>query len=186
METYQEIYYKIRKLILPIDLILRSIPDNSNILDLGCGKGILVKQLQNYNNYVGVDINIYDKKINNKLKFIKENCSNFIKKDLTEYNIFVLIDLLHHIDKDEQYKLVYTLARKMKKGDTLIIKDMSSRNIIYKYWNLLHDLIISKQIINYVDFDDIISNLEIKNFKIEKFYKKIFLYDHIFLILKKV
>ena len=94
--------------------------------------------------------------------------------------------MLHHIDKDEQYKLVYTLARKMKKGDTLIIKDMSSRNIIYKYWNLLHDLIISKQIINYVDFDDIISNLEIKNFKIEKFYKKIFLYDHIFLILKKV
>ena len=96
-------------------LNLRFIPDNSNILDLGCGKGILVKQLQNYNSYVGVDINIYDNKINNKLEFIRENCSNFIKKDLTEYNIFVLIDLLHHIDKDEQYKLVYTLARKMKR-----------------------------------------------------------------------
>ena len=60
-------------------LILRSIPDNSNILDLGCGKGILVKQLQNYNNYV-VDINIYDNKINNKLKFNRENCSNLLKK----------------------------------------------------------------------------------------------------------
>ena len=54
----EENIYKIRPLILPINDILKFIPSKSSILDLGCGKGLLVDHIQNFKFYTGVDLNV--------------------------------------------------------------------------------------------------------------------------------
>ena len=46
MAIPKKIYFKIRPLILPIDDILKWIPINANILDLGCGKGIIANYIK--------------------------------------------------------------------------------------------------------------------------------------------
>ena len=68
------IYFKLRPLILPIDEILSFIPLNAHILDLGCGKGLLLEHIKNFKSYKGVDLNVpsdkYKDEINNSVTLI--------------------------------------------------------------------------------------------------------------------
>ena len=104
MAIPKKIYFKIRPLILPIDDILKWIPANSSILDLGCGKGILANYIKNFNSYLGVDL-VVPLSDNTKIKFKKSNCLSFIENDISKYNTFLIIDLLHHIPKKLQLSL---------------------------------------------------------------------------------
>ena len=54
----KNIYFKLRALILPVNEILSFIPKRANILDLGCGKGLLLENLKYYKSYTGVDLSV--------------------------------------------------------------------------------------------------------------------------------
>jgi len=185
MEIPKKIYFKLRPFILPIDEILFHIPSNSSILDLGCGKGLLINNIKNFKNYVGVDLNTINQKIKN-IEFIKNDCLTYIERDLGEFNTFLIIDLLHHISPEFQKVLLKNILIKIKKGDILIIKDINPRGLLYKFWNSFHDLMISNQLINYFNFKNFESEIDKVQFSVKSFYKRIFLYDHYFLILKKI
>ena len=45
MEIYKKSYIYLRKKILPMETIVGLIPNESNILDIGCGKGIVLVSL---------------------------------------------------------------------------------------------------------------------------------------------
>lgn len=185
MEKFEELYFYLRKKILPIEIIINLIPNDSNILDLGCGKGIVLKSLKKFKRYVGVDQNISSFK-NNKInaEFIKEDCLEFLKRDLNKFDVFILIDLIHHIKKKEQEIFLKKLLKLMKNGDILIVKDIYPKNMWTRYWNYMHDLLISREKITYFDFKKF-QKIHCKNHLVETFYKRIFLYDHYFFILKK-
>tara|TARA_B100000963_G_C22626823_1_gene672815 strand:- start:1153 stop:1713 length:561 start_codon:yes stop_codon:yes gene_type:complete len=185
MEIPKNIYFKIRPLILPISDILKFIPPYSSILDLGCGKGLLVKHIKNFKSYTGVDLNLMQRDISKNIKFIKDDCSQFIDNDLKKFNTFLLIDLLHHIPKDKQTLFLNKLIKNIKIGDIIIIKDILPRGLVFKFWNSFHDYIISKQIINYFEFNNFKESLNPDISIVADYYKRIFLYDHYFLILKK-
>ena len=72
----------------------------------------------------------------------------------------------------------------MKNGDILIVKDIYPKNMWTRYWNYIHDLLISREKITYFDFKKF-QKIHCKNHLVETFYKRIFLYDHYFFILKK-
>ncbi len=185
MEIPKKIYFKLRPLILPINDILSLIPEKANILDLGCGKGLLLSNLKYFQTYTGVDLNIPIKSKNTNVNFIKTDCTKYLNRNLSHFDTFLLIDLLHHINLSEQFPFVNKLLYGMKKDDILIIKDIRPKNFITKFWNAFHDLIVSNQIINYFDFNNIEKNIP-ENFTIlKKYYKRIFLYDHYFLIIKR-
>ena len=148
MAIPKKIYFKIRPLILPIEDILKWIPINANILDLGCGKGIIANYINNFNSYLGVDLVINSSDKNNKIKFEKSNCLSFIERDINKFDTFLVIDLLHHIPKRLQEPFLNNLISKMKSGDTLIIKDIYPKNLFTKFWNSFHDLLISNQFIH--------------------------------------
>ena len=185
MEIPKNIYFKIRPLILPINDILKFIPSESSILDLGCGKGLLVKHINNFRSYTGVDLNVKQQTQSNNINFIKDDCTQFVSNNLDYFNTFLLIDLLHHIPINQQSLFLNNLIKNIKLGDIIIIKDILPRGFIFRFWNSLHDFIISKQIINYFEFykfkDKLNSNIQI----VASYHKRIFLYDHYFLILKK-
>ena len=186
MAIPKKIYFKIRSLILPIDDILKWIPINANILDLGCGKGIIANYIKNFNSYLGIDLVIHSSEKDSKIKFKKSNCLSFIEKDISRFDTFLVIDILHHIPKRLQESFLNNLISKMKTGDTLIIKDIYPKNIFTKFWNAFHDFLISKQVIRYFNFDDFEERIE-TNIKIKKkYFLRLFLYDHYFLILSKI
>lgn len=188
MKIPKYLYYKIRPLILPINEIILHIPDYANILDLGCGKGLVPHNLKNYKSYTGVDLNVPINSSNtlNNINFIRDNCINYINQNLEKFDTFLVIDLLHHLNPNDQLFFTNTLLDLVKQGDVIIIKDIHPKNFLTKFWNSFHDLLVSKQIINYFNFQKFESNIP-KNFKIiTRFYKRIFLYDHYFLIIKKI
>lgn len=185
MEIPKKIYFKLRPLILPIKKITNYIQEEANIIDLGCGKGLLLNYIVSFKSYTGIDLNAYTEHSNNNIKFIKADCIAFLDNNLSKYNTFLVIDLIHHIPVDSQFIFLKTLISSLKSGDVLIIKDINPRNIIYKFWNSFHDFIISKQIINYFDFEKLKENLPSDIQILANFHSRIFLYDHYFLVLKK-
>ena len=182
----KNIYFKLRPLILPVNEILSFIPKRANILDLGCGKGLLLENLKYYKSYTGVDLNVPELETNMpNINFIKGDCVNYIDKELEDYDTFLLIDLLHHIKPNQQLIFVQELLNRMKRNDILIIKDIYPKNILTKFWNAFHDLIISKQLIYYFDFNELFKTISNNSIIIHKFHKRIFLYDHFFLVIKR-
>src|SRR6056300_669782 len=185
MAIPKKIYFKKRSFILPIDDILKWIPINADILDLGCGKGILANYIKNFNSYLGVDL-VVPSSGDTKINFKKSNCLSFIDNDISKYNTFLTIDLLHHIPKKLQISFLNNLTSKMKSGDILIVKDINPKNLFTKFCNAFHDFLISKQIIRYFNFSYFEENIESDLMIKKKFFKRIFVYDHYFLILKKI
>ena len=186
MEIPKNIYFKLRPLILPINDILNLVPKNANILDLGCGKGLMLNQLKHFKTYTGVDKkNIKLESNKENIRFIKSDCIEYINKDLNHFDTFLLIDLLHHIKPSKQIIFVDKLLDSMKKDDILIIKDIHPKNLFTKYWNAFHDLIVSKEFIHYFDFDNLEKSRKKNTTILNKYHKRIFLYDHYFLTIKR-
>ena len=186
MAIPKKIYFKIRSFILPIDDILRFIPNKSHILDLGCGKGILTNYLKNFEYYLGVDLTVQSVPNDIRVNFEKSNCLSFVEQNLSKFDTFLVIDLLHHIPKNLQESFLNNLISKMKRGDTLIIKDIYPKNLFTKFWNSFHDLLISRQFVRYFNFYIFEKNLGSDVKIIKNYFIRIFLYDHYFLILHKV
>ena len=185
MEIPKNIYFKLRPLILPINDILSFIPKKANILDLGCGKGLLINHLEYYETYTGVDLNIPTKPRSINVNFIKCDCIKYLDQKLSHFDTFLLIDLLHHIEPSVQFHFVSKLLDGMKKNDILIIKDIHPRNFVTKFWNIFHDLIVSKQFISYFNFKNIENSIPKNTIILKKYHRRIFLYDHFFLIIKR-
>ena len=186
MEIPKKIYFKLRPLILPINEIIKFIPHNAFILDIGCGKGILTNYIFDFNKYTGVDLAIPILSNNDNIEFIKSDCLSFISNDLSKFNTFLIIDLLHHIPKTKQEIFLNQIISNMKIGDRLIIKDIFPKNFITKFWNVLHDLLVAQQLISYFEFLKFEKNLNTDFKIISRFHKRIFLYDHYFLVIEKI
>ncbi|MDC0861705.1 methyltransferase domain-containing protein [Alphaproteobacteria bacterium] len=187
----KNLYYFIRSLIMPIKDLVNLIPSNANILDLGCGKAIVLKNLKNYKKYTGVDLD--SKNIaslsnldKDNVSFIKADCIKYIDNPLNKFDYFLLIDVVHHLPANHQISFIKSLLGKMKKNDHLIIKDISNKSKIKAYWNIFHDLIISRQLINYCDFNLLLKSIDNNNYLSNKFIIKKNMYDHIFIIIKKI
>lgn len=188
------LYDKIRIFICPFQNILDFIPENSKILDIGCGRGTFFRNFlsdKNFVSYKGIDIHAKSIK---RLSYLNSNNVIFsvsgikdVIKELNFYNCILLIDVMHHIQKKNQQKIIEQMINNLNDNSILIYKDISSSNMIKSFINFIHDLIFSFQIINYYNIDKIERYVKNKTkVKIEKkFIIKKFWYDHEFLILKK-
>ena len=98
-----------------------------------------------------------------------------------------MIDVMHHLNKKNQKKIIENILKNMKKNSTLIYKDISNKNPVKSLLNRIHDFFFNFQVINYYELKKIISfvkkNLKIKDLKI--FIIQVLWYDHEFLIINK-
>ena len=95
----------LRKIICPFDEIVKVIPENKKILDLGCGNAIILDFLskKKFKNYTGIDPKLkknHNKK-NNKIKLKSTNAENYFR-NIQKYDCILIIDLMHHINKEKQ------------------------------------------------------------------------------------
>ena len=150
--------------ICPLEPILNWVQPGSTVLDIGCGSGLLLFTLA-INNLVdtGSGIDKSDKSIeiarkaNNRFAANNKNITiSFFKNadisDITvdQFDIVLLIDVIHHIPKDHQLQFLNNVFRKVRPGGRLIYKDMANKPYIYAAFNMLHDLILSRQLIRYL------------------------------------
>ena len=78
--------------------IIRNIEENSNVLDIGCGTGILGKFLCKKCNYVVIDLNKKFLNFASKRGLKVFNCNAFnFKKYSKNVDTIVICDVLHHI-----------------------------------------------------------------------------------------
>ena len=189
-----DLYFEIRKRICPFNLIMNYIPPKQKILDIGCGNSILYQYFlkdNNYISYTGMDKKTkkIDKFKNLNIKkffFINQSIENS-KIDISKYDCILMIDIMHHLKKNHQKRIIEKILLEMKNGSTLIYKDISNQNFFKGLANRLHDLIFNMQFIHYYESKKIIdfarNNLKIK--KIKRFNAQVYWYDHEFLIINK-
>ena len=178
----------IRRLIYPYKIALSYINNNSKILDIGCGNGNILNDIKelNFLLYTGIDPKIKNNYKNKNVSLLNDKIENYINH-ISKYDCILMIDVMHHINKNNQEKLITNILQNMKVNSILIYKDISNRNFFYALMNWFHDFIFNFQIIHYLDSKKIleISNNINNTFIINHFYKRILWYDHEFLIIRK-
>ena len=174
----------VRKKILPLKDILDCFKGMKfeYALDIGAGTGLFLEIFYNHGiikRGIGVETSRrYLRKINDQLSIIGVEELGSEKFDLILFN-----DVLHHIENKKEFIRRYA-SNCLVRGGYVFIKEMNNRNILCKYFSRFHDLIMAREFIQEISVDevkDILVNYEI----IFEGNKRILLYDHYWIILKK-
>ena len=182
------IYKSLRKLIYPYNTVLKYIPVGAIILDIGCGDSHIMNDNKkiNFISYTGIDPKIKKEFQINNIKILRQTIEENLEK-INSFNCVIMIDVMHHIKKNQQKLIINTILRKLSPGAIFIYKDISTRNKFLGAMNFLHDLLYNFNIINYFNSKKIIKIISNdKNFSYKHFYKRILWFDHEFLIIKKI
>lgn len=147
----KSLWVVLRICILPFWKIDKLLPKKGIIYDIGCGEGGLTNYLY-YSSpsrkLTGLDrskwrISRANKTKNNNVKFIYGDIN---KKNLPLASAYILVDVLHHIDYQNQEKLLNSLAKKMRSKSLLIIKDVDNSNVIpFLFGHLFEKILYPKE-----------------------------------------
>lgn len=108
-----------------------------------------------------------------------------IPNKIKNYSKIFLIDVLHHIPKKNQLDFLKEIYSKMSKESVLILKDIDDESLLV-YFNKIHDFIFSGEIGFELKSTVAKKLTEEIGFKImDSFSKRMFVYPHYFLILRK-
>ncbi|MFN8670693.1 MAG: class I SAM-dependent methyltransferase [Candidatus Sericytochromatia bacterium] len=124
--------------------IIKKIPENSTVLDIGCGSGvgklIANKVNKNINEYWGLDFNNSSKKYAEKIldKYLYLDIENFEDNLLPNnyFDVIILADVLEHLVSPE---LIISKIKKYLKTDGFIMLSIP---------NVLHQTVILNLLLN--------------------------------------
>lgn len=136
------IYEGLKHLVWPLKLIDQHLPKHGQIIDLGCGEGVIAKYLaqESGRKIIGVDQNC-ERLPHTSVKNLEFRCSDIIDFSFKSASGAVLSDVLHHLDYQKQEKLLGNIFRGLKKGGSLIIKEIDAeefiRCMLSRFWDLI-------------------------------------------------
>ncbi len=185
-----------RPYICPFDDLLNLFPSQKSIFDIGCGSGTFLSLCAEFVKPVkigGIEIS----------KILIDNAQVLLNKfdipisvnvyngkdfpdEIKEYDIITLIDVLHHVPKNQQTEFLKKIHDKMKSGGTFILKDIDASSSLV-YANKIHDLLLSKEIGNELKMVDAEALLKGFGFRIRSVTKKRMLwYPHYTIVCEKL
>lgn len=185
-----------RPYICPFDKLLAQIPPQSKVFDIGCGSGMflfLVGEFCSPALLGGIEISaeliknaeILLNKFDTKHAVSVYDGTN-IPDDINNYDILVMIDVLHHIPVVMQEAFLAQIYQKMKVGAKFIFKDIDAGQPFWCTFNKIHDLVFSQEIGNEWSCDSFIEKSKKIGFKIESTEKqRTFVYPHYTVIMTK-
>lgn len=184
-----------RPYVCPFDDLLKTIPMETSVFDIGCGSGMLLSLIAKFRNplkIAGCEITEHLVENANEVlaDFDRKKLIVFdgksIPEEIKDYEYITMIDVLHHIPKKEQLSFLKTLFNTMKVGSTLILKDIKGESIL-SHWNKFHDLLLSGEVGHEMNSKELekffIDNLELQLIKREE--RRMLLYPHFTLVVKK-
>lgn len=192
--SYLKMVY--RPYICPFNRILKEINKNKRIFDIGFGNGTLLTLCAEYLSPVkisGVEIDRDLLENANKILSsynIDKNLELFdgsnIPHEISNYNVITLIDVIHHIPRNQQFSFLKNIIYKASSNTKIIIKDIDRENPLV-FFNKIHDFLFSRQKTHERDLKELT-----EFFRKQKTVdlqivetKTMFVYPHFLLVLKK-
>lgn len=185
-----------RPYICPFEQLLQLVPPQTSVFDIGCGSGMFLMLMAEFcspQKLAGIEIR--QDLIDNAQKlletyqkplFLSVFNGKEIPIEIAEYDCITMIDVLHHIPKNEQIHFLEQLYEKMKPEALFLFKDIDAEALPWVYFNKLHDLIFAREIGNEwktKEFLDIAEKIGFKKLKLTK--QRNFVYPHYTILLKK-
>ncbi len=104
---------------------------NSQILDIGCGRGkifgSLSRKLKLINKPIGIDPVIH-KDVDKSIDFKSEDVFKFFKSSQNKFDLIMIKQTLHFFNKDKRSKLIKICKNYLKKNGVLIIFSLNTSN----------------------------------------------------------
>ena len=104
---------------------------NSQILDIGCGRGkifgSLSRKLKLINKPIGIDPVIH-KDIDRSIDFKSQDVFKFFKTNQNKFDLIMIKQTLHFFDKNKRTKLIKICKKNLKKNGVLIIFSLITEN----------------------------------------------------------
>jgi len=187
---------KYRSLICPFIDLIKTVKPGDKVGDVGCGSGqflLLLTEFAQPSYLYGIEIN-QQLIVNAQQLFggFKKATYNFEKYDgvhfpisLAEMDLLFLIDVLHHVPKNNQEAFIKDLAKIMKPGARLVVKDINAASPLL-YFNKLHDAIFAGEVGNEMSIKRAKYLLESSGLHIiEQSKKTMYVYPHYTFIAQK-
>ena len=159
-----------RSMMLPLAELDRSLPKKGKIIDLGCGEGVIAIHLAGRKNrqVLGIDINA--KRVQKThLKNLKFKVADIRNYNLKNVDGVVLSDVLHHINPQDQKKVLSNIASSLKRGSRLIIKEINTEEFIRSKLSRFWDFVFyPKEKIYFLSAGVLIKNLQDLGFVVKR------------------
>jgi|SRR5690554_383932 len=146
--------------------LIKSYNKNSSILELGCGRGIMLEFLKDngFKNTFGIDISEEQIKIalEKNLNVKKYDVFDFFRESKNTYDIIIALDFVEHFNKDEIILIFNLIFEHLNDGGIFIFhtpngQAMLSNRLLFS--DLTHLTIFTpysaQQLLKYVGFNSI-------------------------------
>ena len=104
---------------------------NSQILDIGCGRGkicgSLSRKFKLTNKPIGIDP-VAHKDVDKSIDFRNEDIFKFFKTNQNKFDLIMIKQTLHFFNKDKRKKLIKICKNNLKKNGVLIILSLNTLN----------------------------------------------------------
>jgi ubiquinone/menaquinone biosynthesis C-methylase UbiE len=104
---------------------------NSEILDIGCGRGkifgSLSRKIQLINKPIGIDP-VPHNDVDRSIDFRNEDVFKFFKTNQNKFDLIMIKQTLHFFNKDKRLKLIKICKNNLKKNGVLIILSLNTIN----------------------------------------------------------
>ncbi len=109
----------------------KKLNQNSQILDIGCGRGKIFgsisRKIKLINKPIGIDP-IVHKDVDKSIDFRNEDIFKFFKTNQIKFDLIMIKQTLHFFNKDKRSKLIKVCKNNLKKNGVLIILSLNTLN----------------------------------------------------------
>lgn len=154
----------LRPYICPFHRLLPLIPPGSSVLDVGCGSGlltVLAAERIDVRRVVGFDSSpgaiTLARTAAAKLASAGRPVPEYRLLDATadwpagQFDVVAVVDVMHHIPPEAKRSVIEQAAAKVTPGGRLLYKDIGPRPRWRATMNRLHDLVMARQWVRYVE-----------------------------------
>lgn len=169
-----------RPYICPFEEILPHMPQNADVLDVGCGGGLflgLAAEGGFLRRGLGFDANASVIELAQKLEITAGDVT-FRHLDVEApwpdgpFDVVTMIDVMHHIPPAAQDGIFELVTQRLKPGGAFIYKDINAADTLRSTANRLHDLALAQDWVHYLPTEKARS-LAQQNGLTEEHYSKI-------------
>ena len=104
---------------------------NSQILDIGCGRGkifgTLSRKIKLINKPIGIDPVIHND-VDKSIDFRSEDVFKFFKSSQNKFDLIMIKQTLHFFNKDKRTRLIKICKKNLKKNGVLVIFSLVNKN----------------------------------------------------------